>query len=43
MHDDDAPRRNKGGEEPKKPKIGLPLILLLVRMVALEGQLLQEQ
>jgi len=39
----DPPRRTKPGEEPKKPRIGLPLILLLVLMVALIGQFLQEQ
>ncbi|MCE9635866.1 MAG: ATP-dependent zinc metalloprotease FtsH [Planctomycetes bacterium] len=43
MNDEPKARRGKPGEEPKKPKIGLPLILLLVLMVAIVGQFLQEQ
>jgi cell division protease FtsH len=44
MQDDERPRRGaKPGEEPKKPRIGLPLILLLVLMVILVGQFVQEQ
>ena len=43
MNDDKMVRRGPPGEEPKKPKIGLPLILLLVLMVAIVGQFVQEQ
>jgi cell division protease FtsH len=39
---EDTPRRARPGEEPKKPKIGIPLILFLVLVVALVGQFLQE-